>query len=143
MLTTVLRPAAAVVAVRLRQRAKHAKHPPPARSSGPKPMAAMLPEFQNVLERYMCPSSPLECAVAGAAADEASQWQVLQAFADLSRGFDVSHGQEYVLRALLAGDLWTAKELAVGFDLYNAALTVIHTALERLPPEAVVSLPGV
>jgi hypothetical protein len=65
--------------------------------------------------------------------NEAHQALVAEFFYDISNAFNIEHGQEYVLRALLSGDLWTARELAIGFDMYNAGISLIHIAIQKVP----------
>jgi hypothetical protein len=63
---------------------------------------------------------------------EARQLAVLDALYSLAHAFNIDHGQGFILRALLRGDLWTARELAVAFDQYNAGLVLVHEALQNL-----------
>lgn len=88
----------------------------------------MIPTLHTLVSSYVC-GDCLGLYVG----DAQHQQDVLNAFFDLSAAFNIEHGQGYVLRALLAGDWWTAKELSAAFDAWNSSLTLIHHALDRLP----------
>lgn len=90
----------------------------------------MVPELETLVNAFVC--SGAECAGLMVGSPE-HQERVVETYMDLAGAFDVRHGEGYVLRALLWSDLMTAKELAMGFDLYNASLDLIHEAMRRIP----------
>ena len=97
--------------------------------------AALLPELETVLRLHVCPAIA-ECAGLNIG-DAARQQDVLDAFWAYTHAFELGHGgHEHVLRALLAGDAWNARQLAVSFDLYNASLDLIHAALDGVEARA-------
>ncbi len=92
--------------------------------------AAVVPELQALLTQFVCPDFR-ECAglVVG---PEARQDAVVGLFWDLTHAYTIQHGEGFVLKALLAGDFETAREIAAGFTEYNAGLRLIHAALAQL-----------
>jgi len=83
-----------------------------------------------LIQQHVCPAI-VECAGLPLG-DIAHQQRVVETWYDLSTAYDTAHGDGFVLRALLMGDAATARELAVGFDAYNAGLRLVHAALDRL-----------
>jgi hypothetical protein len=93
---------------------------------------ALVPELDHLVRTHVCPMVA-ECAgVLLGDGDPANQHDVVRVFYDLAAAYDIRHGEGYVLRALLHGDAWSARELCVGFDAYNAGLEVIRGVVDRL-----------
>jgi hypothetical protein len=90
--------------------------------------SAAVPALASLLTEHVCPDV---ASCAGLYLGEPErQMRVVELFWDLARAYDISHGGHgYVLRALLDADLWTAKQLCMGFDQYNAGLGLIRAAL--------------
>lgn len=123
--------------MRLTRAPLRAARPVPRRVAARRPVAVaasadLVPALDGLLRQFVCPAA-VECAGLVVPGDPPTQQRVVDTFIDFAHAFDLSHGQGYVLRALLAGDMWTARELAMGFDVYNAGLDLVHQALERLP----------
>lgn len=86
------------------------------------------PVIHPVIQQHVCPLVSQCAGLNLGSADH--QQRVVDVFFDLAAAYDVSHGQGYVLRALLDGDAWAARELCMGFDAYNAGLALIHAVLQ-------------
>lgn len=118
-----VRPGPAALRRPARRVARPARRPPSA-SAG----------LDALVQEYVC---PLVDRCAGLdLGDEQRQNDVMSTFYDLTAAYVLDHGEGYVLRALLQGDWPAVRELCIGFDAYNAGLSLIHAGIDHLHPLA-------
>lgn len=84
-----------------------------------------------LIQQYVCPLVS-NCASLPVGTED-HQLSVLQTFWDLVNVYNVRHGEGYILKSLLYGDMWTAHEISVGFDAMNSGIELIQNCLDRLP----------
>lgn len=88
-------------------------------------------DVHPVIQGYVCPAV-VQCIGLPLGSMEHQQG-VVDSFFDLAAAFDLSHGGErHVLHALLLGDWAAARELCVGFEVYNAGLGLVRAAVDRV-----------
>ena len=92
----------------------------------------MVHELAVLVDTFVCPDAV--CLLGSDLGTPAHQALAAELFYDLANAYNIAHGQEYVLRALLAGDLVGAREISLGLDSYNAGLSLVQSALDRMGP---------
>ena len=91
----------------------------------------IIPEMGDVLTRYVCPGLT-QCAGMFVGTEE-QQRDILSNMHSLADHYNIVNSEQYVLRALIAGDEELAVSLAEATSMYHDLIDLIRSLIVRLP----------